>query len=241
VAPELGRGGAPHVFVDDLDAPELGADDRHHLARALRLRPGDPLTISDGQGRWRPARFGPSVEPDGEVVVVDRSEPAVTVGLAPVKGQRPEWAVQKLTELGVDTVLLLIADRSVVRWEGDRRDTARARLEKVAREAAMQSRRCTLPRIEAGVALADAVGRGGGVALAQAGGAPPSLSRPTVLVGPEGGWSDAELSVAPALVGLGTTTLRAETAAVVAGSLLVALRAGVVAPGVRPPHNAEGG
>ena len=58
MARELGRGGAPHVFVDDLDAPRLSDDDRHHLGRALRLRPGDPLTLSDGRGRWRWARFG---------------------------------------------------------------------------------------------------------------------------------------------------------------------------------------
>ena len=49
----LGRGGAPHVFVDDLDAPTLADDDRHHLGRALRLRVGDPLTLTDGRGRWR--------------------------------------------------------------------------------------------------------------------------------------------------------------------------------------------
>ena len=161
--------------------------------------------------------------------------------------------MQKLTELGVDAVLLLVADRSVVRWEGGRRDAARTRLERVAREAAMQCRRCTLPRVEVGVALADVTAPGGGVALADVaapgggvalahlGGPRPSLDRPCVLVGPEGGWSDAELSVAPALVGLGSTTLRAETAAVVAGSLLVALRAGLVAPGPAEPDNAEGG
>lgn len=221
----LGRGTGPHVFVADLDQPELDDHDRHHLAKALRLRPGDALTVSDGAGRWRPARFGPEVEPDGEVVVVPAPAPAVTVGLAPVKGQRPEWAVQKLTELGVDAIWLLVADRSVVRWDGSRGHADR--LARVAREAAMQSRRCHLPAIRVGVSVAEA-GAGGAVALADPGGAPPSLARPVVLVGPEGGWSDAERAAAPAVVGLGPTILRAETAAVVAGTLLTALRAQVV-------------
>jgi RsmE family RNA methyltransferase len=51
-----------------------------------------------------------------------------------------------------------------------------------------------------------------------------------LLIGPEGGWSASELVAAPATVGLGPTVLRAETAAVAAGALLVALRSGLVAP-----------
>ena len=224
----------PHVFVADLDRPELAEHDRHHLAKALRLRPGDALTVSDGQGRWRPARFGPTVEPDGDVVVVPAPTPALTVGLAPVKGQRPEWAVQKLTELGVDAIWMLVAERSVVRWEG-KAGTAE-RLERVVREAAMQSRRCHLPEVRLGVTMAEATAGGDVVALADPGGAPPSLARPVVLVGPEGGWSDAERAAAPARVDLGPTILRAETAAVAAGALLVALRHGLLTE-----PNTEGG
>lgn len=226
----------PHVFVADLDRPELDDHDRHHLARALRLRAGDPLTVSDGAGRWRPARFGPVVEPDGDVVVVPAPTPAVTVGLAPVKGQRPEWAVQKLTELGVDAIWLLVADRSVVRWEEGRHAD---RLDRVVREAAMQSRRCHLPTVRVGVTV-DTAASGPGVALADPGGAPPTLDRPVVLIGPEGGWSDRERATAPSVVGLGPTILRAETAAVAAGALLTAMRHGLVLPPVQG-RNTEGG
>jgi 16S rRNA (uracil1498-N3)-methyltransferase len=215
----------PHVFVADLDRPVLADHDRHHLAKALRLRAGDALTVSDGAGRWRPARFGPEVEPDGAVVTVPAPTPAITVGLAPVKGQRPEWAVQKLTELGVDAIWLLVADRSVVRWDG-KAGTA-DRLDRVVREAAMQSRRCHLPEVRVGVTIADATADGA-VALADPGGAPPSLDRPVILVGPEGGWSDPERAAAPSVVGLGPTILRAETAAVAAGTLLTALRHNLV-------------
>lgn len=235
----LGRGTGPHVFVADLERPELDDHDRHHLAKALRVRSGDALTVSDGAGRWRAARFGAEVEVVGEVVEVPAPVPPVIVGLAAVKGQRPEWAVQKLTELGVDAIWLLVADRSVVRWEGSRREGHADRLARVAREAAMQSRRSRLPALRVGVPLADAVASDG-VALADPGGAAPSLARPVVLVGPEGGWSDAERAAAPARVALGPTNLRAETAAVAAGGLLVALRHGLVdeAP---PPLSTHGG
>lgn len=231
--PPPARGAGPHVFVDDLDRPVLDEHDRHHLARSLRLRPGDALTLSDGRGWWRAARFGPEVEPVGEPVEERVPAPAITVALAPVKGQRPEWAVQKLTELGVDAVWLLVADRSVVRWDGERGAGHAARLTRVAREAAMQSRRCRLPEVRVGVPVAEAAARPG-TALADVGGGPPSLATPCVLIGPEGGWSDAERAAAPATVGLGPTVLRAETAAVAAGTLLAALRSGLVVVAPRP-------
>ncbi len=221
------RGRGPHVFVVDLHRLELTDDDRHHLQRSLRLRAGDPLTASDGAGRWRGARFGVEVEPDGPIEEGPQTGPEVVVALTPVKGQRPEWAVQKLTELGVDAVWLLVTDRSVVRWDGERAVHHRDRLARVAREAAMQSRRCTLPDLRVGVPVAQVLEADTPPVLAHPGGGPPALGRP-LLIGPEGGWSEAELAAAPATVGLGPTVLRAETAAVAAGALLAGLRAGIV-------------
>lgn len=229
MSPAAGAGPGPHVFVTDLERPELDDRDRHHLAKSLRLRPGDPLTISDGEDRWRPARFGPTIEPVGPVETIVPPTPAVTVGLAPVKGSRPEWAVQKLTELGVDAIWLLVTERSVVRWDGDKGSGPVERMGRVAREAAMQSRRCRLPELRVGVPFAEAVAAPG-VALAAPDGGPADLARPVVLVGPEGGWSPAEQAQAPATMGLGPTVLRAETAAVAAAVVLTALRSGTVAP-----------
>ena len=67
-----------------------------------------------------------------------------------------------------------------------------------------------------------------GAAMADRGGAPPSLARPLLLVGPEGGWDDGERAAGLPAVSLSPGVLRAETAAIVAGALLVALRAGCV-------------
>jgi len=217
----------PRVFVDDLDAPVLDADDRHHLERVLRLRPGEELGVGDGAGRWRRCRFGPTIEPVGEIVRVERIAPLVTICFALVKGGRPEWVVQKLTEVGVDRIVPFLAARSVVRWDDAKSTRQLERLRRVAREAGMQCRRAWLPEV-AEVATFSAVSALPGAALATTGGGPPSLDRPTILIGPEGGWAPEEAAAGLPAVALGPHVLRSETAAVAAGTLLAALRAGLV-------------
>lgn len=219
----------PHVFVADVAAPVLGGDDRHHLERVLRTRVGEEVTVSDGRGGWRVCAYaaGGALEAVGAVETRPAPWPPITVAFALTKGEKPETAVQKLTELGVDRIIPFAAARSVARWEGERADRHVARLRKVAREAAMQSRRAHLPVVD-DVTDFDAVARLAGACLAEAGGEPPSLDRPVILVGPEGGWSDDERAHGLPAVGLGPNVLRAETAALVAGALLGALRAGLV-------------
>jgi 16S rRNA (uracil1498-N3)-methyltransferase len=229
VAPVTGA--VAHVFVADLSAPELSTGDRHHLERVLRVRVGEAVTASDGAGRWVACRWvgGPTLEVDGVVVVEPAPTPLVTVAFSPVKGDRPEWAVQKLTELGVDRIVPLVAARSVVRWTGDRGTAVVERWRRVAREAAMQSRRAWLPVVEEAGSFREAATWPGAV-LAVGGGDPPSLAHPVVLVGPEGGWDADELAAELPTVALGPNVLRTETAAVAAGTLLVALRSGLLAP-----------
>ena len=235
---------AAHVIVDSV-APagglELGPEDSHHLASVLRLRPGEPVGATDGRGGYVPCRYaGPGrLEPAGPAEAEPARTPVLTVGFAPVKGDRPEWAVQKLTEIGVDRIVLLDTDRGVVRWEGARAASHLARLEKVARAAVRQSRQLWMPVVEGPTAvralLAGAAGGpDAGVALAQMGGPPPGPGLHTILVGPEGGWSPGELEGPAPAVGLGPSVLRAETAAVAAGVLLGALRAGLVRPSSGP-------
>ena len=96
----------------------------------------------------------------------------------------------------------------------------------------MQSRRAFLPEIGATESLDAVLGRSpaGEVALAEPGGGPFSLAARVVLVGPEGGWSERELALGADEVSLGDGVLRVETAAVVAGALLTALRSMVLTP-----------
>lgn len=227
IAGPASLGASAHVFVADLDVPVLDGRDRHHLERVLRLRSGEAITVSDGRGRWRPARFGPAIEPDGEIVSEPEPEPRLTVGFALVKGERPEWIVQKLTELGVDEIALLAAERCVVHWDDAQWTRHLGRLERIATEAAMQSRRTRLAQVRHG-ALEELAARQG-VALADPSGGPMSSTTTTVLVGPEGGWTDRERSLG-ATVRISGQILRTETAAVTAGALLTALRDGFVVP-----------
>lgn len=225
---------AAHLFVADLERPEVADEDRHHLERVLRLRPGETMTVSDGRGGHRRCLLGAglSLQPTAEVVWTPAPAPALSVGFALVKGERPEWTVQKLTECGIDRIVPFVGARSVVRWEPERADRHLARLRRIAREAAMQSRRVWLPAVEPVSDVATlAAAEGAIVAIADPDGDAPGLARPFVLVGPEGGWSDDERKTAPATVRLGPHVLRTETAAVAAGVLLSALRARLVVPG----------
>jgi 16S rRNA (uracil1498-N3)-methyltransferase len=226
------RSAAAHVIVTDLDTPMLDPADCHHLESVRRLRPGESVSVTDGRGGWRLCSFLGSglLRPEGEAVRGARPLPAITIGLAPVKGERTEWAIQKLTELGVDRIVMLIAARSVVHWDTERARRHLDKLAVVARQAVMQSRQMWLPEVTGMDRVDDWSGRPG-VALAEPDGAAPTLDNATVLIGPEGGWTTAERESARATVTLGPAVLRTESAAVAAGVLLTALRAGVVRPG----------
>jgi 16S rRNA (uracil1498-N3)-methyltransferase len=241
----------------------LREDDFHHLARVLRLRRGEEVSVSDGAGSWSVCRWDGSTElqPAGCVAYEPRPSPSLTVAFALTKGAHPEWAVQRLTEVGVDRVMLFTSARCVARWPADAASRRLARLREVARQAAMQSRRVWLPALDGPYAFSDLVAQlgkglapqsapkggagqvasavaaagGAGVALAVPGGRPLTLATPTVLIGPEGGWADHELAAVKSHVSLGPHVLRSETAALAAGVLLVALRSGVLRSPARGP------
>jgi 16S rRNA (uracil1498-N3)-methyltransferase len=220
----------------------LDTDDAQHAIRSLRLRPGSELTSSDGRGAVATCRIVRAERLLVEAEVIDRTEerppmPRLTVLLAPPKGDRLAWAVQKLTEVGADEIVLLDLARSVRRWKPERGRRAGERLEAVAREASKQSRRAFLPRIggpepwEDGLAVAAA--RGPVVVLWERAAAPLSevfpAERPeqmAVVVGPEGGIPEEDARSAEraggALASLGPQVLRTETAAVVGAALVLA-------------------
>lgn len=210
------RNSAAHVFVESLDAPELSPDDTHHLFRVLRVRDGEVVTASDGAGGWMAMRAA------GGVLVIDGPivrEPApapCTIASAIPKGDRAEWMVQKLTEIGVAEIVLLHCARSVVRWEGERGAKQLARLQRVAREAAVQSRRVWLPVVRGPVPFAEAAALPGAV-LAEPDGER-GVPGTTVIIGPEGGFAPEELAVPLPRRRFVDTVLRVETAAIVAAS-----------------------
>ena len=172
-----------------------------------------------------------------EVERVDKvpvPKPSVTVVLSPPKGDRLKWAVQKLAELGVDRSVLVQTERSVRAWQDTRVENALARLRTTAREAAMQSRQAFIMEVEDGGPLNRWVESRGSskvllwelAELPLRMGLPPTARDVALLIGPEGGFSEAEVTAAQragaSVASLGPTVLRTETAAVVAASLALA-------------------
>ncbi len=197
----------------------LGEWSSHHLLRVLRLRDGEPVTATDGAGRWRTCRLlDRALVADGDVEQQPRPRD-VTVAVAPPKGDRLDWMVQKCTEIGVARIVLLVAERSVVRWDDDRAAKRLARLDAIAAEAAMQARRVWLPDVAGPVPALDVLPR---AAVAEPGGRRLDHADAIVAIGPEGGWTADELAIAGDRVSLGPNVLRVETAALVAATLMVA-------------------
>ena len=225
---EILRRSTAHVFVQSLDAPSLSDDDQHHLLKVLRIKSTDQITVSNGVGGWITA----SLTKDGEVrttselFVVEPPKWSLCIAFAPVKGEKPEVIVQKLTELGIDEIIPLApTSRSVVRWDGAKAEKQTGRLQRVANEASMQSRRVWLPVVHPVTQLADLVSRSE-VAFAEPGGVEVAAVHRTIVVGPEGGFAPDELDGSVSRVSLGESVLRAETAAIVAGALMTRCRRG---------------
>lgn len=225
VPTDLLRSTSTHVLVDPEQLGSLSIDDDtvHHLRRVLRLRDGERVSVTDGGGRWllaavRVEGSSLTLEVVGEIVTEPPRTDTFTLAVAMPKGDRLDWLVQKVTELGVDRLVLLHADRSVVRWKPDRVHSQLIRLRRIADEACRQSRRVWRVEIdapvEASTVLADFV-------VAEPGGRRLESSDRSVAIGPEGGWSPDELDVAPHRVSLGSNILRTETAAVAATALCV--------------------
>jgi 16S rRNA (uracil1498-N3)-methyltransferase len=235
----------PYVHLDtDLSVARDGAlvglskAELHHLSTVLRLRPGAALEVADGDGWWAPAELADAAVRlrDGpRHLAADR--PSLTVAQALAKGRKLDEVVRQLTELGVDRVLPVDAARSVTRLTGAKAEQVLERWRAVGRAAAEQARRPRRPLIAAittPAALAARTVPGEVLLVAEPGGTPlPEVLEAargadavTIAVGPEGGWTAAELQTFAAAgawtVGLGTSVLRTEHAAAAALAVLAA-------------------
>jgi len=216
------RRSAAHVFVESLNNPQLDDLDAHHLLKVLRVRDTDSISLSDGIGGWMTATLSKdaSLKATCEIQRIDAPRWPLVVAFAPVKGEKPEVIVQKLTEIGIDEIIPLTPTRfSVVKWDAARAEKLLERLQRVAREAAMQSRRVWLPNV-CGVTPLASVLTQYSASLAEPGGKPVDSNDRCVVIGPEGGFAPEELEQCTKRVSLGESILRAETAAIVAGALM---------------------
>ena len=210
----------------------LTGDEARHLARVLRAKPGDAVTLFDGRGGAWTARVAAVGRDRVDLDVGERLPPnpppraSVTIAVALPKGDRQKWLVEKLAELGVESLLPLVTTRGVA----EATDAARARLERGVIEACKQCGRDRLMTILPPATLAGAIATAGAdtaILLADPAGAPlaePHAGRVLVLVGPEGGFTPEEIEAATAAgarrVALGRHVLRIETAAIAAAARL---------------------
>jgi 16S rRNA (uracil1498-N3)-methyltransferase len=213
--------------VQDLGSEivRLSAEEAHHLVDVLRLREGAEVSLFDGKGgsfRGKVHRIaGREVELRLLGPEPSRESPlSLTLAVSPPKGDRMSFLIEKLTELGAARVIPLETERGraakhLERWR------------RIAIEACKQSGRSRSPEVAAPRSFEEVL-REDGRLMAAHPGAPP-LSAPgggaiVALIGPEGGWSPKELagfaSRGVTLFGLGPRTLRTETAAIVAATLL---------------------
>ena len=208
---------------------EISGESAHHLARVLRVEPGQSFEITDNRNVWLATIE--SVRRDlvrfeiVEELAAGPSTPDLTLYLALIKFDRFEWAVEKATELGVTRIVPVAAVRSERGlFEGGQKRAERWR--RIAQEASEQSRRLRVPEVDAPVKIGQAVSdasvhrfwcdeRPGAVPLARAFQPTPNDST-ALLIGPEGGWTDAEREQFEASgwqgITLGPLVLRAETA-----------------------------
>jgi 16S rRNA (uracil1498-N3)-methyltransferase len=213
----------------------------HHVIHVLRLHAGDALTLFDGRGAEYAALIKHIDKSGLALTVMSRREVSRESPLAVVlaqgvsSGERMDYTVQKCVELGVTAIQPLITQRSVVRLAGERADKRVAHWQSVAAAACEQCGRNQVPAVLPVQPLTRWLGapRNGVHYLLspQAGKRLREFVRPpntvTLLVGPEGGWDEAETAAAQragfAPMALGPRILRTETAAVAALAAMQAL------------------
>jgi 16S rRNA (uracil1498-N3)-methyltransferase len=244
VPTRVGRVTVP-VFLADLtdqdrDRIVLDGPEGRHAAAVRRLRVGERIDLTDGAGRVAECVVTDVARDSLGAEVLRRYEtpapqPRLVVVQGLPKGDRGELAVEMMTEAGVDVIVPWAAARCVTQWKGERGGRSLARWRSAAREAGKQARRFRLPEVTEPATtssvctlLSDAAFA---VVLHESAGEPlsrrevPEKGDVVVVVGPEGGITDDEISrfgaagAVPVL--LGPTVLRTSTAGVAAAAVLL--------------------
>ena len=202
-------GHIPHVYVAapwNGEEVSLTDDQLRHLTRVMRLRDGDAVSYTNGEGLVGAGTLRANGLVRGDEKAVARPSP-VSMAVAPLKAtDRMRFIVEKLQELGVERLSWLSTDN------GQSRPPTEAKTRAWAISALEQSRGAWLIDISGPVALDEIVRP----QLMDGGGEATLDQHATICIGPEGGWSASESRALSATVGLAQTVLRTETAAVVA-------------------------
>jgi 16S rRNA (uracil1498-N3)-methyltransferase len=226
---------------------ELLGEEAHHLTRVLRVERGQKYEVSDNRSAYLATvaeAHKSRVVFELDKVLPPKPQPvAIELGIALIKFDRLEWILEKGTELGVSRFRLFIAARSEKGLDHGAIKRM-ARWERILIESSQQCRRDRLPALDAPVALEALLASAAGLrllldeepglphVLTQLPSHPGAGERASLVVGPEGGWTEPERQVAAARgwtpASLGSQILRAETAAVAACAVVQAHWSGAV-------------
>jgi 16S rRNA (uracil1498-N3)-methyltransferase len=205
----------------------------HHAVRVARVRESEEVELFDGKGGLGSGRVL-ALAKDQATIAVNRLLPSresplsIHLAAAIIQLEKFELVLQKATELGVRSIIPLVADRVEIRPERYRGKAER--WEKIIFEAVKQSGRAVLPLIEPPAAFADIAGRAGVKLVFDADEtpdeAPSAMTEVTIFIGPEGAWSEDEIRIGREqkclFQRLGPRRLRAETAAIAATAVVAA-------------------
>ncbi|MGD0100689.1 MAG: 16S rRNA (uracil(1498)-N(3))-methyltransferase [Acidobacteriota bacterium] len=216
----------------------LPPTEAHHLRDVLRVKAGDRVEIFDDSGTG----YTGEVELHGSEVFVQKLESIpslespfrLILAAALIKSARFEWMLQKATELGVDRIIPLKTRLSEIQITDEKIEERKERWQRIIREAAKQCKRSAAPRLEkpldfAALLAAEEISQCTKILFHEKAAGPwqpkgPLSDRIILCIGPEGGWEQSEVEQAGKagyqICGLGPWTLRAETAAIAAISIV---------------------
>ena len=224
----------------------LSAEETRHARDVLRLQRGEEVYVFDGEGLEYRCVIAELKRDSVKVDLLDQVKPArpesrldLILSVALLKGEKFDLVVQKATELGATRFIPILTNRADVRIRsGDDAKRKLMRWQRIALEATKQCGRARLMKFDSAVAFEELIERVGQrdelrLMFAERGGSSFSQvlkdlastrTKVIAIIGPEGGWTDAEIDEANKknwrIVTLGGRTLRAETAAIVAATLL---------------------
>lgn len=229
----------PQLYNEEMSITGV---DAKHIGKVLRMQPGDKLQIVSDDGVSALAEVTAISESTVTVrcleVLAESHEPAVKITLAQglAKGEKMDFIIQKAVELGAYSIVPVAMEHSVVRLDGAKADKKVERWQKIAEAAAKQSKRDIIPQVQAVQSVSQMLANNNcktkiiayecedrmslKTALREAG----QLDDLLLIIGPEGGISESELTKAREAgaipVSLGRRILRAETAGLVAMSAI---------------------
>lgn len=227
------------------DIVVITGPDVKHISRVLRLKPGAQVMLSTGNGREFNAIIKDITSKEVVCAIIDEkavsteSPVRVTLYQGLPKGEKMELVIQKSTELGVSRIVPVVCERTIVKLDPKKAADRRERWQRVAMEAAKQSRRTLIPEVGELVSFTTALDQVNGEVLALmpweeefSKGIGPVLrghigrtSEVAVFIGPEGGFTPGEAGIARdrgiCPVSLGPRILRTETAGIAAVAIIL--------------------